>query len=375
MSTASTSINPPQPSNTSSAASTSTTTTTTTTSTWSPTATNQAGAPSPAPGPSTASSVSSPPPVPGQAFFPQHGQAHLHPGIPSSSSSSAAAAPSQVQQHQHLNATLPSPSAERQVAEARTALVASIGNMLDSELRGRASVLHAGHAAIVQQERDVTRASEALRRENDRLARVAADAARQVKELGNVQNWAEVLEREFLVLEETVRLVRDGSSEGSGSRSWSGSSAGSWTASREGSREGSVAPGGGDGGGAPLRDEDGDARMEDPVEQEDANVNPSVDKGKAKEVIGGHDDGNHMEVDVPVAATTQSSRSTTDGPALKLPDVEVPGVSVHSSQGPRLNIPGRELSNLSQASLEDELKSAMDQPIGDTAPLPPVEAC
>ncbi|KAL2108643.1 hypothetical protein VUR80DRAFT_3541 [Thermomyces stellatus] len=28
--------------------------------------------------------------------------------------------------------------------------------------------------------------------------------------LGNVQNWAEVLEREFLVLEETVRIAREG---------------------------------------------------------------------------------------------------------------------------------------------------------------------
>ena len=34
---------------------------------------------------------------------------------------------------------------------------------------------------------------------------------RKIKELGNVQNWAEVLERDFLVLEETMRLVREGS--------------------------------------------------------------------------------------------------------------------------------------------------------------------
>ena len=51
------------------------------------------------------------------------------------------------------------------------------------------------------------RATDGLRRENVKLAREADAAARKLKELGNVQNWAEVLERDFLVLEETVRLA------------------------------------------------------------------------------------------------------------------------------------------------------------------------
>jgi len=313
--------------------------------------------------------VSSPPAAPGPAFFHHHGHLHPHPpGISSSSSSSAAAPPSQQhQQQQHLNATLPSPSAERQVAEARTALVASIGNMLDSELRGRAAVLHASDAAIAQQERDVARAADGLRRENDKLARVATDAARQVKELGNVQNWAEVLEREFLVIEETLRLVREGS-EGSGSGSWSGSSAGSFTASNGGSREGSVARGGEDGG-KQLLDGDGDARMEDPAEQ-GSSATKQIDKGKANETVPEDHD---MDVDVPVMDSTQIGGPAADGPALRIPDVDVPGVSVHKAPAPTLNIPGREPSNISQASLEDELKSAMDQPIGGAAG-PPVEA-
>jgi len=41
-----------------------------------------------------------------------------------------------------------------------------------------------------------------------------------VKELGNVQNWAEMLERDFLVLSETIRLANGGGSHsGSGSGS------------------------------------------------------------------------------------------------------------------------------------------------------------
>ncbi|RYP07868.1 hypothetical protein DL764_002234 [Monosporascus ibericus] len=141
-----------------------------------------------------------------------------------------------------ITASLPSSSNPRHVAEARAALVATVSNLLDTELQGRASLLHGNAAALERQRRDVSRAADGLRRENDRLARLARDAGKAVKELGNVQNWAEVLERDFLVLEETVRLVKkgnggedeedEGSSDGSGgscscSDCWSGSETGS----------------------------------------------------------------------------------------------------------------------------------------------------
>ncbi|QUC16392.1 uncharacterized protein UV8b_00633 [Ustilaginoidea virens] len=120
----------------------------------------------------------------------------------SASASASASAPAPP-----LHQTLPSPETQRHVAEARAAVVASIGNLVDSQLQSRAAILHENAAALAKQERDVLRASEALRREREKLAREADGAARRVKELGNVQNWAEVLERGFLVLEETVRLA------------------------------------------------------------------------------------------------------------------------------------------------------------------------
>lgn len=43
---------------------------------------------------------------------------------------------------------------------------------------------------------------EPLRREADR-------AARQIKELGDVQNWAEMLELDLVKLEECVRIVEE----------------------------------------------------------------------------------------------------------------------------------------------------------------------
>jgi hypothetical protein len=85
-----------------------------------------------------------------------------------------------------------------------------MGNMLDSELQSRAAILHENAAALEKQERDVLRATEGLRKETQKLKTEADKAARKVKELGNVQNWAEVLERGFLVLEETVRLANGG---------------------------------------------------------------------------------------------------------------------------------------------------------------------
>ncbi|KAG5924575.1 hypothetical protein E4U42_004609 [Claviceps africana] len=87
--------------------------------------------------------------------------------------------------------------------------MASISNLVDSELESRAGLLHGNAAALDRQERDVLRATDKLRREREKLAREADRAARAIKEVGNVQNWAEVLERGFLVLEETMRLADD----------------------------------------------------------------------------------------------------------------------------------------------------------------------
>ncbi|KGQ08524.1 hypothetical protein BBAD15_g6123 [Beauveria bassiana D1-5] len=100
--------------------------------------------------------------------------------------------------------------------------------MLDTELQGRAQMLHDNAGTLDRQERDVLAATDALRRERERLAREADGAARRLKEVGNVQNWAEVLERGFLVLEETVRLAnRRGGGGGDDSRSGSGPGSGS----------------------------------------------------------------------------------------------------------------------------------------------------
>ncbi|KAH7269527.1 uncharacterized protein BKA55DRAFT_532179 [Fusarium redolens] len=166
----------------------------------------------------------SPPPT---IASPSVAHAHAHAQIPSAAQQTSPPPP-------QLQPTLPSAETQRHVAEARRAVVATLENMMDSELQWRASTLHSNASALSKQAQDVQRATEGLRRENVKLAREADAAARRLKELGNVQNWAEVLERDFLVLEETVRLANS-------DRSCSCSECGSYTGSEsegEGGDEG-----------------------------------------------------------------------------------------------------------------------------------------
>ncbi|KAF4123644.1 biogenesis of lysosome-related organelles complex 1 subunit 1 [Geosmithia morbida] len=131
----------------------------------------------------------------------------------------------------HIHSTLPSAETQRQISSARSAVVASLGNMVDRELQSRAAILHDNTRALDRQERDVVAATAGLQRQRERLAREADAAARSLKEVGHVQNWAEVLEREFLVIEDTVRRANRGRREGGGSGSGSSTGSGSAGAS------------------------------------------------------------------------------------------------------------------------------------------------
>lgn len=171
------------------------------------------------------------------------------PSVATTSAAAATASPA-------LQPTLPSAESQRHISEARAAVVASIGNMLDSELQSRAGILHENAAALEKQERDVLRATDGLRKETQKLKAEADKAARKVKELGNVQNWAEVLERGFLVLEETVRLANggeDSDEEGGSECSCSCSECGRESDGEEGEEEESHGHNGVDDGAAATR--------------------------------------------------------------------------------------------------------------------------
>lgn len=246
---------------------------------------------------------------PHQSHIPHPAHTQHRPPPPSSSAAAVGRAPASPTNPSHL----PTEAEQEQIAQARTALVASIGNTLDHELQTRASLLHSNQAAIEKQERDVEKALADLRREDDKLLKVLNNGSRQVKELGDVQNWAERLERDFLVLEETMRLVHEGSgASGSESGSWTGSESGSWS----GSERGSVI---GDG------DEDGDVRMAD----------GHVDDERVDQNVAAKDKGKGKQLDEPSSSTAMDVDSAQEPPRTRTAGPE-PNMLVDlvSSSGP-----------------------------------------
>ncbi|THC98804.1 hypothetical protein EYZ11_001712 [Aspergillus tanneri] len=113
-----------------------------------------------------------------------------------------------------------SQSQSQQAAEAKAAFTASlrsVGANHETELRERARMIHENASALTKQETGLHRATEGLRKQNDQWAKVADQARDGLKEIGDVQNWAELIERDLLVVEETVRLAEEREGRRSGS--------------------------------------------------------------------------------------------------------------------------------------------------------------
>ncbi|KAL8713108.1 MAG: hypothetical protein Q9220_002629 [cf. Caloplaca sp. 1 TL-2023] len=111
----------------------------------------------------------------------------------------------------HPSTTTPSPTPP-QTAEARSAFTASLlsagTSHVSHDLQTRARDLHANAAAIDKQEALLLQSTKDLGREGDKLQKGVVDGAvRGVKETGDVQNWAEMLERDLCVLEDVMGMV------------------------------------------------------------------------------------------------------------------------------------------------------------------------
>jgi hypothetical protein len=156
----------------------------------------------------------------------------------------------------------------------------SIGQTATHEMQARAVDLHGNTKVIEKQEKTLATGVKGLAKEREKLDKVVKEGARVVKELGNVQNWAEVLERDFLVLGETIRLANGGSGSESESSwsSYSGSESGG-----EDREEGGVVLRGKGQDGESLQTErttdgEGDVDMGETVVEGEV-----VDKGKGRE--------------------------------------------------------------------------------------------
>ena len=98
----------------------------------------------------------------------------------------------------------------RRTAEARAAVaasLASVGSSVDQEMRTRAADLHANAEAISKQEKELEKSTAALAKQSAQWQKLADTSTKKLNEIGDIQNWAEMIERDLLVLEETLRLV------------------------------------------------------------------------------------------------------------------------------------------------------------------------
>lgn len=98
----------------------------------------------------------------------------------------------------------------RAQAEARAAVLASLesaGSNYDGQLQRRAADLHKNAIAIAKQEVELKKQTAALAKENAVWQKELTKANKTLRPHGDLQNWAEMMERDFAVLEETLRLV------------------------------------------------------------------------------------------------------------------------------------------------------------------------
>ncbi|KAJ6160839.1 hypothetical protein N7470_004235 [Penicillium chermesinum] len=105
--------------------------------------------------------------------------------------------------------TDPSPRSppEQQKKEALAAFTAtlhSVGTNLEAPLRDRAAVINENARALAKQEAELAESGQKLAKQNAQWEKITDDTRAGLKEIGDVQNWAEMIERDLQVLEEMM---------------------------------------------------------------------------------------------------------------------------------------------------------------------------
>ncbi|EGX48084.1 hypothetical protein AOL_s00081g140 [Orbilia oligospora ATCC 24927] len=84
-----------------------------------------------------------------------------------------------------------------------------LGESLDMDLRDRISNIHSNANALETQSKQLKSRTQAMNKTSRQWSALAENGRGRLKEIGDVQNWAEMIERDLLVLEETLRIVND----------------------------------------------------------------------------------------------------------------------------------------------------------------------
>lgn len=117
--------------------------------------------------------------------------------------------PTPPQMADHPTTTTAQDQRTAEAREAFTAHLSSVGTHVDSDLQSRAKDIHANSAAIAKQESDVAKQSVALSKQTAQYQKIVDEGRDKLKEIGDVQNWAEMIERDLLVVEETLRRAEE----------------------------------------------------------------------------------------------------------------------------------------------------------------------
>jgi len=108
------------------------------------------------------------------------------------------------------DANEPPSTEEQQKKEALVAFSAtlhSVGTNLEAPLRDRAATITSNAAALDRQEGELAEHTARLAKQNAQWTGLADETREGLKEIGDVQNWAEMIERDLLVLEEMMDEV------------------------------------------------------------------------------------------------------------------------------------------------------------------------
>lgn len=96
---------------------------------------------------------------------------------------------------------------QKEALAAFTATLHSVGTNLEAPLRERATIINSNALSLERQEAELAGQSAKLAKQNEGWERMADETRAELKEIGDVQNWAEVIERDLLVLESMMDEV------------------------------------------------------------------------------------------------------------------------------------------------------------------------
>jgi GCN5-like protein 1 (GCN5L1) len=97
-----------------------------------------------------------------------------------------------------------------------------VGSSLDADMRDRMTTIHSNNTQLAAQQVLVAKETAKLAKQNAQWQKMADKSAGQLKEIGDIQNWAEMIENDFLIVEETLRLAEGGHGADAGEGGWAG---------------------------------------------------------------------------------------------------------------------------------------------------------